>query len=67
MDEEKQEAVTIGSCASRESAKGVLKGMIQRTRNRLHHLEALQGMLPQELTLIQDNALWSLLIDMDRR
>jgi hypothetical protein len=52
----------MGGC--RQSARGVLRDMIDRAERRLHQLQALDEMLPLVIPPEQEQLLWALFIDM---
>ena len=54
-------------CGSRQSGRGVISDIIHRLRRRADSLEAMSNMLPAQLTPQQDDHLWNIACDMERR
>lgn len=56
-----------GPMSSRQSGRAVIKDMVHRLRCKAEHLEKLSDMLPANPTLEQDEALWYIACDLERR
>lgn len=54
-------------CSSRQSGRAVLKDVIRRLRQRANELQILSDMLPAEPTPEQDEALWRIACEFERR
>jgi hypothetical protein len=55
----------VSTCCSRQSAKAVLKDKIHRLRNKANNLEILCNTLPEVLSSEQDEAIWSLAVEIN--
>jgi hypothetical protein len=58
---------TQAGCCSRQSGRAVLGDVIHRLRQRVHNLEMLSAMLPAQPTHDQDDALYQLAVEMEKR
>jgi hypothetical protein len=60
-------AFSTDCCASRQSGKAAIKGIIHRLRRKADNLQSLVNMLPEQPTAEQDQQLWEIACDMERR
>lgn len=51
----------------RQSAKLVLQDILHRLKRKQSHIESLLGMLPTQMTQEQDEAMWHLAWELERR
>lgn len=55
------------ACCSRQSGRAVIGDIIYRLRQKADYLQKLMDMLPAKPTPEQDNALWHIACDLERR
>jgi hypothetical protein len=69
MDENAKPQQPDNCCgmAMRQSGRAVINDVIYRLRRRADHLQALADMLPAVPTAQQDEALWQIACDIERR
>ena len=57
----------VQSCCGRQSGRAVIRDIIHRLRSKADALQKLSDMLPAEPTPEQDEALWRIACDIERR
>lgn len=57
----------VQKCCARQSGRAVIQDIILRLRSRADALQKLSDMLPEKPTPEQDDALWKIACDIERR
>lgn len=57
----------VQSCCGRKSGRAVIRDIIHRLRSKADALQKLSDMLPADPTPEQDEALWRIACDIERR
>lgn len=64
---ENTKAAQSSNVACRQSGRAVIADIIHRLERKAQHLKTLSGMLPANLTPEQDDALWHVACDIERK
>lgn len=66
-EREQIEAVCAMAQACRQNSKAVLTDILTRLERKQKHIKVLLAMLPSEMTPEQDEAMWQLACELERR